>query len=144
MGPSDRIVAEARGWIGTPYVHGGALRGAGCDCLGLIRGVRRALGGVCPDRVPPYPPGWALRGADEALRLALGAHLRPLPGDAALAPGQVLLFRLRPGAPAGHLGVLTEAGPVRRMVHAYDRHGVTESPLGEAWARRIVARYALI
>jgi hypothetical protein len=55
-----------------------------------------------------------------------------------------LLFRLRAGAPAGHLGILTQAGGARRFVHAYDRHGVTESPLGEAWARRIVARYALI
>ena len=29
----QRIVAAARGWIGTPYRHQGARKGVGCDCL---------------------------------------------------------------------------------------------------------------
>ncbi|MDG1118150.1 MAG: peptidase, partial [Flavimaricola sp.] len=29
------VVATARGWIGTPYLHQASCRGAGCDCLGL-------------------------------------------------------------------------------------------------------------
>jgi len=37
------IVTEARRWIGTPYHHRASLRGVGTDCLGLIRGVWRAL-----------------------------------------------------------------------------------------------------
>ena len=40
---SSRIVREARSWIGTPYRHQGALKHAGADCLGLIRGVYRAV-----------------------------------------------------------------------------------------------------
>ncbi len=39
----DRVVAIARDWIGTPYVHQASAQGAGCDCLGLLRGVWRAL-----------------------------------------------------------------------------------------------------
>lgn len=136
------IAAAARGWIGTPYVPGAALRGAGCDCLGLIRGLRAELGGAVPDRLPPYPAGWALRGADEALARALPDWLPPAVGPE--APGQVLLFRLRAGAPAGHLGILTGTGPAARFVHAYDRHGVVESPLAAPWARRLVARFELI
>ena len=31
---SARVVAEARSWIGTPYVHQAARKGAGTDCLG--------------------------------------------------------------------------------------------------------------
>ncbi|NCO16648.1 MAG: peptidase, partial [Alphaproteobacteria bacterium] len=46
-----RIVAEARRWIGTPYVHQSSARGAGTDCLGLLRGVWRALYGVEPEAV---------------------------------------------------------------------------------------------
>lgn len=137
----SEIVAAARAWIGTPYVHGAALRGAGCDCLGLIRGVRAGLGGAVPARLPPYPPGWALRGEGEPLAEALPAWLPPA---GAAAPGQVLVFRLRPGAPAAHLGILTATGPEARFVHAYDRHGVIESPLGMPWARRLVARFELI
>ncbi|HXO72313.1 MAG TPA: peptidase P60, partial [Bradyrhizobium sp.] len=35
------IVAEARSWIGTRYCHQASLKGVGCDCLGLVRGVWR-------------------------------------------------------------------------------------------------------
>jgi NlpC/P60 family putative phage cell wall peptidase len=144
MGRSDAIVAEARGWIGTPYVHGAAVRGAGCDCLGLIRGVRQAVLGADSPRLPPYAPGWALRGGDEALRNGLRQHLHETLGDGANQAGQVVLFRLRAGAPAGHLGILVQTGPAPRLVHAYDHHGVIESPLSAPWARRIVARYEMI
>jgi NlpC/P60 family putative phage cell wall peptidase len=37
-----RIGAEARAWIGTPDRHQASLKGMGCDCLGLVRGVWRA------------------------------------------------------------------------------------------------------
>ncbi len=36
---ADEIVALARAWIGTPYRHQASCRGAGTDCLGLLRGV---------------------------------------------------------------------------------------------------------
>lgn len=135
------IVAAARLWIGTPFVHGAALQGVGCDCLGLVLGLREALGLPALPPPPPYPPGWGLRGQGEALLAGLVGHLPPASGPP--APGQVLLFRLRPGAPAGHLGIQTVAGAGAAFVHAYDRHGVVESPLPAPWARRIVARFEL-
>ena len=33
------IVEEARSWLGTPYHHQAALKGVGCDCIGLLRDV---------------------------------------------------------------------------------------------------------
>ena len=53
------VLAEARLWLGTPYVHGASLRGVGCDCLGLVRGVWRGVYGVEPEPTPPYRPDWA-------------------------------------------------------------------------------------
>lgn len=53
------IVAEARGWIGTPYRHQASLKGVGCDCLGLVRGVWRNCIGDEPETPPPYAPDWA-------------------------------------------------------------------------------------
>ena len=41
----DAIVAAARGWIGTPYVHQASVKGLGCDCLGLLRGLWREMAG---------------------------------------------------------------------------------------------------
>ena len=47
------MVAEARAWIGTPYVHQASVRGGGTDCLGLLRGVWRVVIGEEPETVPP-------------------------------------------------------------------------------------------
>lgn len=49
MSCADRVVAEARGWVGTPYVHQASARGAGADCLGLVRGVWRGVFGDEPE-----------------------------------------------------------------------------------------------
>jgi NlpC/P60 family putative phage cell wall peptidase len=50
----NTIIAEARSWIGTPYHHQAALKGVGCDCLGLVRGVWRAVYGADPEHPPAY------------------------------------------------------------------------------------------
>lgn len=139
----SRIVEVARGWIGTPYLHGAARRGAGCDCLGLVRGVWAALEGDEPEPVPAYPRAEA-RG-DEILRNAAARHLREI-ACAEARPGDLLLFRLRAGRPARHLGLLVDGadgtgGP--SFIHAYEGHGVVESRLTPPWRRRIAACFAL-
>jgi NlpC/P60 family putative phage cell wall peptidase len=129
------VVAEARAWIGTPYVHQADVRGAGSDCLGLLRGVWRAVCGAEPVAVPAYTADWAEPGGDEVLLAACQRWLRPV---AVAVPGDVLLFRMRAGAVAKHLGILTGPGA---FVHAYTGHGVVESPLSAPWARRIAGRF---
>ncbi len=94
----DEIVAAARRYIGTPYHHQAALAGAGCDCLGLIRGVWRDLYGTEPETPPPYTPDWGEVGAAEPMLDAARRHLVPVALDA-LGPGDVVLFRMRPGLP---------------------------------------------
>jgi NlpC/P60 family putative phage cell wall peptidase len=136
-----RIVAEARAWIGTPYCHQGTLRGAGADCLGLLRGVWRSLCGAEPERVPPYTQDWAEPARREVLAEAADRWLRRKP-LAEAAPGDVLLFRMRDGSIAKHLGIAAEIGPAASFVHAYSGHGVIESPMSGPWARRIVGRFA--
>ena len=137
---SDKIVTEARRWIGTPYRHQAATRGAGTDCLGLIRGVWREIHGQEPELVPPYTDDWSEPQGDEILWRAAGRHLRAKPRDQA-APGDVLLFRMRAGAVAKHLGIQGRVGPAASFIHAYSEHAVLESPLSAPWARRIVARF---
>jgi hypothetical protein len=60
----------------------------------------------------------------------------------AATPADVLLFRMRDGSIAKHLGLAAEVGAEASFVHAYSGHGVIESPLSAPWARRIVGRYA--
>ena len=135
------VVSEARRWIGTPYVHQASCRGAGCDCLGLLRGVWRALHGAEPVTVPAYTPDWSEPGGQERLWQAAMRHL-VASNRAAAAPGDVLLFRMRDGAVAKHLGVQAETGAQATFIHAFSGHGVVESALTPPWARRVVARFA--
>lgn len=137
-----RTVAAARGWIGTPYLHQASVRGAGCDCLGLLRGVWRNVLGPEPEVPPAYTYDWSEPQGDERLWAAALRHLVAKPLTDA-APGDVLLFRMVPGAVAKHLGLAGCVGPSPTFIHAYARHGVVESALSAPWARRIVARFAL-
>lgn len=137
---SARVVAKARGWIGTPYLHGASVQGAGCDCLGLLRGVWRVVEGAEPVTVPRYSADWDEPQKREVLRAAASAHLVEVALGGA-RPGDVILFRMRAGAVAKHLGIQTEVGDAPRFVHAYAGHGVVENALSAPWARRIVARF---
>ncbi|SDW48945.1 NlpC/P60 family protein [Roseicitreum antarcticum] len=134
-------VAEARRWIGTPYVHQASSRGAGCDCLGLLRGVWRVMHGDEPEAVPAYTPDWSEAARDERLWRAALRHLE-VRGAGDPAVGDVILFRMRTGGVAKHLGLQARVGPGATFIHAYTGHGVVESPLSTPWARRVVARFA--
>ena len=134
----EAALQEARLWIGTPYVHQASCRGAGTDCLGLIRGVWRALYGQEPEVPPAYSRDWSEACASEALWQAAKRHLR---AKESAASGDVILFRMREGAVAKHLGIQGHIGPEASFVHGFSGHGVMESPLSLPWARRIVARF---
>src|SRR3978361_1373729 len=96
---SQQIVAETRAWIGTPYQHQASLKGVGCDCLGLVRGVWRALYENEPEPMPAYAPDWAEASGREALVEAAQRHLIEVSSQD-FQPGDILLFRWRAGFPA--------------------------------------------
>lgn len=127
-------LAEARRWIGTPYRHQASVCGAGADCLGLVRGVWRALNGDEPEALPPYPARWDADGED-LLTQAAERWLTPV---AEAQPGDVILFRLKPGLPARHCGILS--GP-DTLIHAYWGRAVSETALTPWWQRRVAGAF---
>lgn len=130
----DDIVAAARSWIGTPYVHQASAKGAGCDCLGLVRGLYTELLGTAPETPPPYTPDWnERRPCEEPLLSAARRHLVEA-GPAPLRPGHVLVFRIVRTGPAKHCGVVSSE---RRFIHAYAGRAVVESWLCRWWTDRI-------
>ena len=161
------IVALARGWLGTPYHHQASLKGAGCDCLGLIRGVYGEACGQPAETPPPYSRDWAEASARETMIEAAGRHFTPIaPGNA--EPGDVLIFRLRPGAMAKHCAIIScapgirpadgplrskrlpgfdeqnqgpEAGAPLRMIHAIEGAPACEVHITPWWRRRIAAAF---
>jgi NlpC/P60 family putative phage cell wall peptidase len=133
------IVAEARAWIDTPYRHQASLKGAGADCLGLIRGVYRTFYGPEKESIAPYSPNWAEETGQETLRDAARRHLveidaAPFRDGAPLNDGDVILIRVRDRGPAKHAAIVSGADSI---IHAYDRHAVAENALPAAWRRRI-------
>lgn len=132
------IVAEARDWIGTPYRHQGSLKHVGCDCLGLVRGVWRAVLGDEPERPPPYAPDWAEAGGYETLAQAARRHLVAI-DIASCRAGDVVLFRWRAHLPAKHAAILTASDA---MVHAHDGAAVTEVALAPWWRRRLAYAFS--
>ncbi len=133
----EAIVVEARRWLGTPYRHQASALGAGCDCIGLVRGVWRAIYGEEPEVLPPYTPDWAEAG-DERLYEALRRSLHDVrPADA--QPGDVLAFRMHAGAPMKHAAIL---GPADRIIHAYWGRAVVESRLAPFWRARLAAAFS--
>lgn len=63
-----KVVAAARAWLGTPYHDQASLRGVGCDCLGLARGVWRDVIGDEPFAIPPYSRDWGEAGRGDPTR----------------------------------------------------------------------------
>lgn len=133
------VVAEARGWIGTPFHWQQSVKGRGVDCKGLIVGVARSLGR-----------------AEAASRFAMMGDYRP--GKVPLAtlarglvetfdrageakPGDVLLLHVG-GAPQ-HLAIVSAAtdGVPHRMIHCYGKgpSRVIEVPMGHVWRDAIAS-----
>jgi NlpC/P60 family putative phage cell wall peptidase len=140
MSPTrTRIIAEACAFIGTPYRHQASLKGVGCDCLGLVRGVWRALHGAEPEATPAYTRDWAEASGFESLAEAARRHLVELENPHAFASGDVLLFRYSTRYPAKHAAIAT--GP-HLMVHAHDGAAVAEVAIAPWWRRRLAFAFA--
>lgn len=134
------VVDLARAWLGTPYRHQACTRGAGADCLGLIRGLWRELYGAEPETPPAYTRDWSEVSGDEALWAGATRNLvEKAPDD--METGDVILFRMREETVAKHMGILVETGRHPRFIHAYTRHGVVENALSQPWRRRVVAAF---
>lgn len=110
------------------------MKGVGCDCLGLLRGVWREIMGEEPEPVPNYAMDWAEASGIESLRDAAARHLEEIPARA-FVEGDVLLFRMARTAPAKHCGIATST---ERMVHSWSGYAVAEVELGQFWTRRLV------
>lgn len=136
----DEIVGRAQGWLGTPYQHQASCKGAGTDCLGLLRGLWREVYGAEPRAVPAYTADWSEpSGREDLLDAAQGLLLPVVAGTE--QSGDVLVFRMRSGAVAKHLGILCQTGAEASFIHAYSGHGVVLSPLSAPWRRKVAAYF---
>ena len=133
---AEAVAEEATAWLGTPYRHQGSLRGVGADCLGLVRGIWRAIHKAEPEIPPRYTPDWAETGHEDRLADAAARHLVPV--GRAPKTGDCILFRWRPDSMAKHLGIMVSDD---HFIHAYSGVGTVRSPLVPQWRRKISGVY---
>ena len=130
----SEIVAEARTWLDTPYLHQGRRKGHGVDCLGLIVGVAHALGLSRYDNraYSPQPDAVTLqRLCDKHMTLRDG-----------LVPGAVALLWMARREVPQHMAIVTDLPGRLGIIHAHQRLGaVREHGLDEFWGKRVLAVY---
>jgi cell wall-associated NlpC family hydrolase len=105
------IVKEAMSWVGTPFVHGASVKGSGCDCLGLIKGVYENVFSCTADALPVYPETFWQDAVWHTLFLN---RLHKVAGPSGTGPeaGRLLLFAKN--------GILTHLGlgvDAQSMIH---------------------------
>ncbi len=129
---AERIVTEARGWLGVRWRHQGRSR-TGIDCVGLIVEVARALELSEYDSTAygrrPEGQGFVHHFRDRMTAIAIPEA----------RPGDVLLFADH--AYPCHCGIRTDLRGAAHLLHAHAlRRKVIEEPYAGEWAQK--ARFA--
>lgn len=134
----EKIVAEAREWIGTKWQHQASLKGVATDCVGLLRGVYQAVTGrpvlsnIDYHRMP-------VPGRENRLQEELQKYTAEVPMED-MQPGDVLLFSFLDGT-SNHVGIYAGDG---RFIHAWaDVHRVVETSLTPTWRRLVQAVFRI-
>jgi cell wall-associated NlpC family hydrolase len=126
----NQIVEAARAWKGTPYRHGGRVRGLGCDCAGPVVGVAMELG-IPVEDLAGYSPKITVEEMDRILETNFE---RIDPAEA--QPGDILQMELVDGP--RHLAIVTDAG----IIHtSRGLQKVVEHRLDRFWRERIRAAW---
>lgn len=134
---SADILAHARGYLGTPWVHQGRSS-AGLDCLGLAALTARAVRGYTWDIT-----NYAAQATDETMLRLCAEHMDPVP-LAQLAPGHVVVIRYQRQRHMAIVGDYPAHPGALSLIHASSVHGkVVEHRLDSRWQRIIIAAFAL-
>ncbi len=135
----DEIVADARLWVGTPYVHQARVRGVGSDCIGVIGGIARDRGtpeGLAWERDPAAHDYGPIPNPRRLLEQC--AHWLDRIATTDAVAGDVLLMRFTDDPQ--HFALLVTP---TYIVHASQMvvGRVVETRLDDAWRNRVVRAY---
>lgn len=113
----DKIVAEARTWIGTKYHHKARIKGVGVDCGGLIYEVYKKVLGIPAEPFPnDYAQDWSMHKDDNELYLDfIMPYVVPI---TRLQPADLVIFRIGRAYSHGTIYVGNN-----KVIHSYGQTG---------------------
>jgi cell wall-associated NlpC family hydrolase len=136
------IVAEAKTWVGTPYISNGLVKGprGGTDCAMLLIGVYGNVGLIPKEFDPrPYPPQWHVhRNEEKYLTYVLG-FVKEIEGPP--KPGDLAMFKV--GLVFAHGAIVTDWPNV---IHALGNdqvvpEDISKSTIGKRALARVPQRF---
>lgn len=130
----QRIVEEARSWLGTPYHHQAMVKGAGVDCAMILVAVYRAVGLIPAGFDPrPYPQDWHLHRDAERYLSNITRFCREVETPQV---GGIAVWRF--GRTFSHGGICIGSNQV---IHSYVGRGVVLDDMGQAELSERGVRY---
>jgi len=131
----EDVIAEARTWLGVPWVHQGRTR-LGIDCAGVVAMVGRAKGLSDHDEF-----GYQRRAQGYNFIRPFREHMDQKPIND-MEPADVLL--MRDGAYPCHAAILSCRNGVPTIIHAHATRGkVLEEPISQGdWMRMRIACFS--
>lgn len=138
MNLREAIVAEAEGWLRTPFKHRARVRGAGVDCIQLLVAVFESVGLIRGVDAGKYPPDWFLHRADD--RLVRGIARVAIPVTVP-QPGDIALFQI--GRAVAHAGIVVQWPEI---IHASEAVGVVREDVlrSAVLTQRFRAWYSIV
>ncbi|MFY0598152.1 MAG: C40 family peptidase [Cyclobacteriaceae bacterium] len=120
----DHVIAEARTYIGTPYVWGGNTK-KGVDCSGLIHNCYKKINVNLP------------RTAEEQSKIGSSKSW------GSIRPGDIVYFKFKQKRDKWyHSGMITSVdGDEIKFIHASSSRGVVESNLNSDYYKKNVKKF---
>ena len=116
----EKLIAEAKEWLGTPYHTAGRIKGAGCDCGTFLLGVVENVGFVEHIDLPYYPEDIACHCAVPRYLMKIEEYCNRISIDERRT-GDILVFRFKGAMVPHHAAYVVDD---EFMIHSYTRQGV--------------------
>lgn len=140
------FLAEAEGWLRTPFCLHAQAKGAGVDCVHLAHSLAQSAGWPHALTPPLYTAQDTLHSPDSKLHAYLDAADgiefigEYADAAAALATGDLVTFKI--GKAAHHIGMIVGG---RRFVHVMSNHFTCYASLADGtWGKRAARVYRLV
>lgn len=145
----ERLLAELKSWIGTPYRHLGHYKGRGADCTLFIATAMLNIGIIGKLTYEHYHADWYVHAKDDFIATSYRENEKNFLVDATIVNvdpssmvfGDVPLISFVPSKVAHHCGVFLEDG---NFIHCAPHRGVIIGRWHRWWSDKAVGALRLV